>query len=328
MAERETAGTGNGDSLAPRQHSITVAQSLPGVRLDHFLRQQFPDVSRSAIQRLIEEAQILINGKPAKAVHNPKAGEVISINWPDAKPATAEAQDIPLDILFEDDDILVLNKTAGMVVHPAAGNEDQTIVNAVLFHCKGQLSGIGGVLRPGIVHRLDKDTTGCLVIAKNDLAHQRLSEQFASRTTQKIYLALCFGVFTRKSGIINAPIKRHEIQRKKMAVDNKGREAVTSFKVLEQYPKAALVEAILHTGRTHQIRVHFQHLGYPLLGDDVYGERQNRKFRQETGLALPRQMLHAWKLSFAHPTSGKTVAFEAPIPPDILEVVEQLKKKL
>ena len=327
MAERAATNAGSDDSLTARPGSLVVEQSLPDVRLDNYLRTKFPDVSRSTLQRLLEQGDILLNGKPAKPVHHPKAGEVITIRWPEAKAATAEAQDIPLKILYEDSDLLVINKEAGIVVHPAAGNEDRTIVNAVLFHCEGNLSGIGGVLRPGIVHRLDKDTTGCLVVAKNDLAHQRLSEQFSGRTMEKIYLAICCGVLPRKSGVINAPIKRHQVQRKKMAVDPSGREAVTSYKVLEQFPKAALVEAILHTGRTHQIRVHFQHLGNPLLGDETYGERQNQKLKQDTGLSAPRQMLHAWKLKFTHPTTKETVTFKAPIPPDFTATLELLKTK-
>ena len=221
--------------------------------------------------------------------------------------------------MFEDADLLVLNKPPGLVVHPAAGHEQHTLVNALLHHCAGQLSGIGGVARPGIVHRLDKETSGCLVVAKNDTAHTALAEQFAGRQVEKIYHAIVCGEIPRDHGEIRAAIARHPNHRKRMAVtDGRGREAWTSYRVLERLNAATLVEALLHTGRTHQIRVHFQHLGFPLVGDATYGNRQNKRLKEVTGYHAPRQMLHAQKLSFRHPRTNKKVtwrdAFSRPFP--------------
>jgi 23S rRNA pseudouridine1911/1915/1917 synthase len=213
-----------------------------------------------------------------------------------------------------------------VVVHPAAGHEEHTLVNALLHHCKGQLSGIGGVARPGIVHRLDKDTSGCLVVAKNDETHLALSAQFASREVQKTYLALVCGDIQRDSGTIRAAIARHPSHRKRMAVDDEfGREASTGYEVVERLRGATLVKAFLHTGRTHQIRVHFQFLGFPLVGDATYGNRQNQRLGELTGFAAKRQMLHSWQLSFVHPRSGKKLNFEAPLPDDLKGAVEALR---
>src|SRR5437588_7025149 len=221
---------------------LVVEKTMPHERLDTFLRAQFPTLSRGAIQRLIQQGDIRVAGKPVKASHPPRAGEKIEIHWPDAKPATAQPQEMPLDVLFEDDDLLVLNKPPGMVVHPSAGHEEDTLVNALLHHCAGQLSGIGGVARPGIVHRLDKETSGCLVIAKNDPTHLALSAQFASRKVEKIYGALLCGELQRDRGEIHAAIARHASHRKRMAVDDeRGREARTTFKVLEKLRCATFV---------------------------------------------------------------------------------------
>jgi len=310
-----------------RTETLMVEHSLPQERLDNFLRAQFPGTSRGTIQRLLEEGDILVNGKKVKATHRPRAGETISIHWPEAKPAAAQPEEIPLAILFEDDDLLVLNKPPGLVVHPAAGNEEHTLVNALLHHCAGNLSGIGGVARPGIVHRLDKDTSGCLVVAKTDFAHQSLSEQFAGRTVEKIYHAIVCGELPEKSGEIRGAIARHPIQRKKMAVvaAGKGREAWTSFRRLEPFPGATLVEALLHTGRTHQIRVHFQHLGFPILGDITYGPRQNQRFIGSNHFAAARQMLHAQHLAFLHPRTGKQQSFDAPYPDDFSAILKRLR---
>jgi 23S rRNA pseudouridine1911/1915/1917 synthase len=221
----------------------------------------------------------------------------------------------------------VLNKPAGLVVHPAAGNEEHTLVNALLHHCAGKLSGIGGVARPGIVHRLDKDTSGCLVVAKNDFAHQSLAEQFSGRSVEKIYHTLVCGALTIKTGEIRGAIARHPTQRKKMAIvsDAKGREARTTFRVLDNFPAATLVEATIHTGRTHQIRVHFQHFGFPVLGDSTYGARQNRQFKERMNFAAPRQMLHARQLAFIHPRTGKKKCFDAPYPSDFLAALKRLR---
>jgi 23S rRNA pseudouridine1911/1915/1917 synthase len=233
---------------------------------------------------------------------------------------------MPLEILFEDDSLLVLNKPPGLVVHPAAGHSDGTLVNALLHHCAGRLSGIGGVARPGIVHRLDKDTSGCLAVAKDDATHLSLSTQFAGREVEKIYHAIVLGTLTPETGDIRASIARHPTHRKRMAVtDGSGRDAWTSYHLMERLRGAALVEVVLHTGRTHQIRVHFKHLGCPLLGDDVYGDRQNRRFTTESGCRAPRQMLHAWRLEFTHPVSGKRVRFQAPWPTDFQTAVDQLR---
>jgi 23S rRNA pseudouridine1911/1915/1917 synthase len=313
-------------SSSSRTESFVVEASLPSERLDTFLRERFPAVSRGTIQRLIEQGHIKVNGHMVKPTHHPRAGELVEVYWPEARPAEAQPQEIPLDVLFEDADLLVLNKPPGLVVHPAAGHEENTLVNALLHHCAGQLSGIGGVARPGIVHRLDKETSGCLVVAKNDTAHLALAEQFAGRTLEKIYLAIVCGEVTREGGEIRASIARHPTHRKRMAVtDGSGREAWTSYKVRERFRGATWVEALLHTGRTHQIRVHFQHLGYPIVGDATYGVRQNKRLTELTGYAAPRQMLHAWKLSFHHPRKGKKLSFEAPWPEDFQTALSALR---
>ena len=307
----------------------TIERSHPGVRLDAFLRLTFPALSRGAIQRLIDEGHITINGKPTKATHTPRAGEVVRIEIPEAKPAEAKPEAIPLEIIFEDKSLLVLNKAAGIVVHPAAGNEEHTLVNALLHHCKGGLSGIGGVARPGIVHRLDKETSGCLVVAKNDETHASLSAQFAGRTVEKIYIAIVCGAVPRDEGNIHAAIARHPTHRKRMAVrdEEDGRAAHTGYRVIERLNESTLVEAQLFTGRTHQIRVHFQHLGFPVAGDDTYGLRQTKKLGEQTGYVAPRVLLHAHKLAFTHPRTGKTVSFKAPMPADMDAALKRLRLK-
>src|SRR5947207_4414342 len=286
----------------PDPTAIVVEKSLPAERLDVFVRSQFLTISRGAVQRLIERGAIRVNGRAVKVTHHPRAGERIEIHWPGTEPATARAQEMPLEILYEDDALLVLNKPPGLVVHPASGHEEHTLVNALLHHCAGQLSGIGGVARPGIVHRLDKETSGCLVVAKNDDTHLALSAQFASRKVQKIYHAIVCGEMQRERGEIRAAIGRHASHRKRMAVNQgAGRDARTSYRVLERLRGATLAEALLHTGRTHQIRVHFQFLGYPLVGDSTYGNRQNNRLADLTGYTPPRHMLRAFQLSFTHP---------------------------
>jgi len=312
--------------MALRTEVVTVEKSLPGERLDAYLRGKFPAISRGAIQRLIEEGHIRINGRTVKSTHTPRAGEQVEVQWPEARPAIAEPEAIPLDVLYEDDTLLVLNKPPGIVVHPAAGNEAHTLVNALLHHCAGQLSGIGGVARPGIVHRLDKDTSGCLVAAKNDETHVALSAQFASRKVEKVYQAIVCGEMERDQGQIRAAIARHPSHRKRMAVDEDvGRAALTSYRVLERLRGATLVAAVLHTGRTHQIRVHFQFLGFPLVGDMTYGNRQNLRLEELANYKASRQMLHAHRLSFIHPRTAKRVAFEAPLPGDFLEALSALR---
>jgi 23S rRNA pseudouridine1911/1915/1917 synthase len=309
--------------------NFVVEKSLPSGRLDAFLRKKFPAASRVALKRLIEQGHVRVNGRTAKPAHSPRAGEEIEIRWPEVRPARAQPEDIPLDILFEDQSLLVLNKPAGLVVHPAAGHEEHTLVNALLHHCGGGLSGIGGVARPGIVHRLDKETSGCLVIAKNDETHIALSAQFAGRKVKKIYNAIVCGELMRDSGEIRAAIARHPSHRKRMAVrdDGSGRAAHTSWRVLDRLNSATFVEALLHTGRTHQVRVHFQFLGHPLAGDATYGARQNKKLTELTGYKAPRVMLHARELSFVHPRTEEVLSFEAPLPKDFREALKFLCAK-
>ena len=287
-----------------------------GVRFDQFLVGSLPHLSRSRIQALIKEGHILLDGKPAKPGERLRQGQKIAVVEPAPVPVCGTAPEaIPLELLFEDDDLAVVNKPAGMVVHPAAGNPTGTLVNALLHHCTS-LSGIGGEQRPGIVHRLDKETSGCMVIAKNDAAHHSLSRQFAMRKVQKIYLALAAGHFAKKTGVIETDIGRHAVHRKKMSVveTGKGRASKTTYRVVRELSgfkganKASLVECTLHTGRTHQIRVHLKHLGHPLLGDPLYGRRDD----------FPRQMLHSWKLGITHPRTGQWMEFQAPVPVDFV----------
>jgi 23S rRNA pseudouridine1911/1915/1917 synthase len=309
------------------RREIIIERSLPQERLDAFLRSQWPGVSRGAIQRLLAEGHIRVNDRPARPSHHPKAGEVVSVTWPEAQPAEARPEDIPLEILYEDEDLLAVNKPAGLVVHPAAGHAAHTLVNALLHHCAGHLSGIGGVARPGIVHRLDKDTSGCLVVAKNDAAHLHLSGQFAAREVEKTYEAIVCGQWPGPGGEINVPISRHQVDRKRMAA-GAGRPARTTFRVLELLRGATRMEVDLHTGRTHQIRVHFQHVGFPLLGDLVYGRRHNARLREITGCRAPRQMLHSRRLALTHPLTGRRLVFEAPLPEDFAVVLQTLRLPL
>jgi 23S rRNA pseudouridine1911/1915/1917 synthase len=312
--------------MPERTEVFVIDRSFPSERFDTYLRKKFPAASRGTLKRLIEEGHVTINGAKIKPTHAPRAGENVEVRWPEAKPADAQPQEMDLRILYEDEVLLVLNKEAGVVVHPAAGHEDQTLVNALLYHCKGQLSGIGGVARPGIVHRLDKETSGCLVVAKNDDAHLALSSQFASRKVEKTYHAIVCGEVTKEQGQIRAAIGRHSSHRKKMAVtDESGREALTSYKVIERLVGSTLMEVAIHTGRTHQIRVHFQFIGHPVAGDATYGNRQNLRLEELTGFAAGRQMLHASRLTFIHPRSGKRMTFEAPWPEDFLDAVERLR---
>lgn len=312
--------------MTVRSEVFILERSLPGTRLDTFLRQRYPAMSRGSIQRLITEGYIRVNGRRIKPTHTPQAGETVQVEWPAARPDTAQPEDIPLDILHEDDLLLGLNKPAGLVVHPAAGHEAHTLVNALLHHCAGRLSGIGGVARPGIVHRLDKDTSGVMIVAKTDAAHLALAAQFAGRRVDKIYHALVCGEGIRDHGEIHAAIARHPSHRKRMAVrEASGREAHTAYRVLARLRGATLVEARLHTGRTHQIRVHFQHLGHPLVGDATYGARQNRRLAELHHFTAERQMLHASELTFTHPRSGRRLSLTAPWPRDFQDAVIALR---
>ena len=284
-----------------------------GERLDAYLAVRLAELSRSRIQTLIREQFIQVNGHPAKPRDAVKMGDFITIALPEAVPLDAAPQDLPLTILHEDDDLIVLDKAPGMVVHPAPGNPDGTLVNALLHHCQGRLSGIGGVERPGIVHRLDKDTSGCLVVAKSDAAHQSLVTQFSERSTmEKLYLAVTEGIPKPARDTIFTHLGRHPVNRQKMAVINPpgGKAAITDYEILATDPVTltALVRCHLHTGRTHQIRVHLHHRGCPLVGDPIYGKPS------KTSALTGRLMLHAWRLAFNHPLTGQRLQFESPIP--------------
>jgi 23S rRNA pseudouridine1911/1915/1917 synthase len=310
-----------------RIEQFVIEKSAPDQRLDQYLRERFPAASRATLKRLIEEGHIRVDGKLVKATHSPRAGEEVRVHWPEPKSDDALPEEMALDILFEDNSLLVLNKPAGLVVHPSAGHEEHTLVNALLHHCRGSLSGVGGVARPGIVHRLDKETSGCLVVAKNDETHLALSKQFSERRVEKIYNAIVCGEVARDGGEIRAAIARHPSHRKRMAVrdDDSGRAAHTRWSILERLNGATFVEAHIFTGRTHQIRVHFQFLGHPLAGDKTYGARQNTRLEDATGYEAPRVMLHALKLSFAHPRTHKKENFEAPLPEDFKKALQILR---
>lgn len=287
--------------------ALTVEPAFSGMRLDAYLREQTP-FSRSRIVSLMEEGAMVVNGKiERKAARKTEEGMRIILNVPETKPVDIVPQDIPLDILYQDADVVVVNKKSGMVVHPAAGNESGTLVNALLYHVH-DLSGIGGEMRPGIVHRLDKDTSGLILIAKNDAAHAALSEQFKQRTMEKHYRAVAHGSFSKGEGLIDAPIGRHPIDRKKMAVVPNGKPSRTEWHVLEHLNGATYLDVHLLTGRTHQIRVHMLSIGHPLLGDKIYAPNL------KTPVRIPRLMLHAYTLAFTHPTTGKRLTFCAPLP--------------
>jgi 23S rRNA pseudouridine1911/1915/1917 synthase len=313
--------------MAVFTQTLTIGDTPPGERIDSYLRQFFPSVSRKALVRLIQEGHILVNGQIVKPRYFPKAGEQIDVSWPEPREPIAQAENIPLNVIYEDADLLVIDKEPGIVVHPGNGHEEHTLVNAFLYHCKGQLSGVGGVARPGIVHRLDKDTSGCMIVAKNDFAHVGLAKQFADRTMEKVYHALVCGDTIPASGNIRAGIARHPSHRKRMAVrdDEHARAAHTSYRLIQRYHAAALVEAHLHTGRTHQIRVHFQYIGYPLVGDLVYGKRHNVRLEALTNSAAGRPMLHAHSIKFTHPRSEKVLTFSSDLPQDFKSVLEALK---
>ena len=287
-------------------------------RIDAYISEN-TDYSRTAVQRLIEENKIVVNGKNEKASYKVQNGDKIEIEEEPAKEIELKAQDIPLEILYEDNDIIVVNKPKGMVVHPANGNPDGTLVNAIMSICKDSLSGIGGEIRPGIVHRLDKNTSGAIIIAKNDKAHINLSEQLKNHEIKKIYIALVRGVVKENNATINIPIGRSKKDRKKMDVDKNGKEAITHFKVLKRFSDCTLLEINIETGRTHQIRVHLSHIGYPIIGDDVYSNGKNK-------WNIVGQCLHAKSLDFKHPINGKSMHIEAPIPEYFEKIIEEIDK--
>ena len=301
--------------------NIKVNEENVGKRIDSFIPMVQEDISRSMVQKLIEQKNIKVNGKETKHSYKLKLNDEIEIFVPEAKEIDLKAQDIPLNVIYEDNDIIVINKPKGMVVHPANGNPDGTLVNAVMNLCKDSLSGIGGEIRPGIVHRLDKDTSGAIIVAKNDKAHIALSEQLKNHKVKKTYLALVRGIIKENEATINMPIARSKKDRKKMDVDKDGKEAITHFKVLERYKnKYTLLQINLETGRTHQIRVHLSHIGYPIIGDEVYSNGKNE-------WNVRGQCLHAWKLEFNHPITGKKISLEAEIPEYLKNIIKELEEE-
>ncbi|MBP3502758.1 MAG: RluA family pseudouridine synthase [Clostridia bacterium] len=292
-----------------------VVKNNENIRLDSYIVTEDKDLSRATIQRLSEEGNILVNGTIKKNSYKVKNGDIIEINIPEIKETKLEAQDIPIEIVYEDSDIIVVNKPKGLVVHPANGNPDGTLVNAIMNICKDSLSGIGGEKRPGIVHRLDKDTSGLLIIAKNDKSHINMSEQIKNRKVNKKYIALVRGVIKENEATINMPIARSKKDRKKMAVDKNGKEAITHFKVLKRYDNYTLLEIKIDTGRTHQIRVHMSEIGHPVIGDEVYSNGKNE-------FEVKGQMLHAKSLDFTHPITGKKMHLEADVPDYFKKVIQ------
>lgn len=288
--------------------TLTVEDIHDGLRIDKYLSEAAPEYSRSFFQKLLKDQTVFIGGKPVKASYKVSCGEEICFEEPELVEAEIIAEDIPLDIVYEDSDIVIINKPKGMVVHPAAGHYTGTLVNGLMYHCKDQLSGINGVLRPGIVHRIDMDTTGILVVCKNDKAHRDIAEQLKVHSITRKYYCIVSGNIKEDEGTVDAPIGRHPVDRKKMSINEKnGREAVTHYKVLERFGKYTYVECQLETGRTHQIRVHMASLSHPLLGDTVYGpEKQPFKLQGQT--------LHAGVLGFVHPTTKEYVEFSSPLP--------------
>ena len=289
-------------------------------RIDAYMAEKYEDISRVAIQRLIETGKILVNGKKVKASYKVQVNDKITMEEEKAVEVELKAQDIPVEIIYEDRDIIVVNKPKGMVVHPANGNPDGTLVNAIMAICKDSLSGIGGEIRPGIVHRLDKDTSGILIVAKNDKAHINLSEQIKEHKVKKTYIALVKGIVKENNATINMPIGRSEKDRKKMAVTKKGKEAITHFKVLKRYDKYTLLEINIETGRTHQIRVHLSQIGYPIVGDEVYSKGKNE-------WNIKGQCLHAKSLDFKHPVTNENMHLEAKIPQYFEKILEELKER-
>lgn len=302
---------------------IIVEQSEEKNRLDSYIASKGLELSRSMIKKLLEDGKITVNGEITKASYKVQLNDKIEIDIEKPKEVKLEAQEIPLDVIYEDNDILVVNKQKGLVVHPGNGNLDGTLANAVMAHCKDSLSGIGGELRPGIVHRLDKDTSGLLIIAKNDKAHIKMSEQIKDRKVKKTYIALVRGIISENEATINMPIGRSTKDRKKMAVTKNGKEAITHFKVLNRFTtnKASytLLEVKIDTGRTHQIRVHMAEIGHPVIGDTVYSNGKNE-------FGVVGQCLHAKKLEFTHPITEKEMNLEAPLPEYFEKIIEELEK--
>ena len=299
---------------------FTAADEEAGVHIDRCLSDKYEDLSRSYLQKLLKDQGVTVNGKIVKANYKLQAGDLVQTTVPDLSEPDILPENIPLDILYEDDDVLVVNKPKGMVVHPANGHTSGTLVNAIMYHCQGNLSGINGVMRPGIVHRIDKDTTGALLVCKNDTAHRDLAQQLKDHTIKRRYRAIVSGNLKEDEGTVEGPIGRHPVDRKKMAINYKnGKDAVTHYKVLERFGNATYIECRLETGRTHQIRVHMTSLGHPLLGDEIYGSGKNPYH-------LQGQTLHAMVLGFVHPRTGEYMEFSAPLPEYFLNLLEKLRK--
>ncbi len=321
-----------GESERGISFSVQAREEDQGKRLDQFLSESNLHLSRAQAKRLIQEKMVFLNQKEAKPSSHLKRGDVVSGMIPTPKPISLQPEPIPLTILYEDSSIMVIEKPAGMVVHPAYGNPSGTLVNALLYHCK-EMRGINGSIRPGIVHRLDKGTSGVMVVAKDDEAYQQLTRQFRNRTVEKSYLAIVYGRFSQEEGLIDAPIGRHLSERKRMSTrTRKGREAVTRWRVMERLDGFTLLEVIPHTGRTHQIRVHLSSMGHPLLGDPLYG-RKGRPGAQEDPLfrewvrKMNRQALHSHRLGFIHPRTGERVDFISPIPEDMRNILSFLRNQ-
>ena len=299
--------------------NFKVACEQANVRVDKYLSEQLPDVSRSYLQKILKDGQVLANGKPVKANYKVSQGDEIELEIPEAVEPEIEPEDLPLDILYEDADVILINKPKGMVVHPSAGHYSGTLVNGLMYHCKDDLSGINGVLRPGIVHRIDMDTTGVIIACKNDRAHNVIAEQLKEHSITRRYRAIVCGNIKEEEGTVDAPIGRHPTDRKKMAIVQKnGKEAVTHYRVLERFGNYTYIECQLETGRTHQIRVHMTSIGHPLLGDEVYG-------KTKAPFKLEGQTLHAMVLGFVHPTTGEYMEFEAPLPAYFAHLLEVLR---
>ena len=302
-------------------YDFYVEEACRDVRLDKFLSQYLEGYSRSFLQKLIKEDKVTVNNGACKASYRLTPGEHLQIHIPEPEEISIEPEDIPLDILYEDGDIIVVNKPKRMVVHPAPGHYSGTLVNALMYHCRDQLSGINGVMRPGIVHRIDMNTTGVLVVCKNDFAHNSLAEQLKVHSITRVYYAIVFGNLREDEGTVHAPIGRHPTDRKKMSIHSKqGRDAITHYRVLERFGAYTFIECRLETGRTHQIRVHMASIGHPLLGDEVYGPARQP-------FSLEGQTLHAGVLGFIHPRTGEYVEFSAPLPAYFEELLEKLRKK-
>lgn len=307
----------NSNGISGTRERIIITENEAGMRADVALAQLL-EITRSNMQKLLEEGRAVRGQKVIKSNYRVKAGEEILVDLPEPQPLDVQPEDIPLDIIYEDDDVVVVNKARGMVVHPAAGNYSGTLVNALLYHCSN-LSGINGVIRPGIVHRLDKDTSGIMICAKNDVAHLSLSEQIQSKAAKRTYLAVVRGNVKNDSGIIETQIARDKNDRKKMAVVSEGgRQAITEYEVAERFGKYTVVKCRLKTGRTHQIRVHMEYLGYPLVGDPKYSP-------MKTPFAINGQALHSLTLTFTHPRTGELMTFEAPLPEDMRKILTRLR---